>query len=202
MSEFGKPDSEPDGRIRAIRFRAIPLLHGVGAAAGAGRPTLALLDLEGQYVEQAINTIRERLEHRLFLQRRDVEMKTQEVDQRGAAQAALLNDRVPSLIRGLAQIAEQNLAQRFHRLGVAIERVGPNWTPIHLRLPIRAIANFVHDPKLANALEDQVVASVGKLDEIADSSRASDLENIRKGLVVVLLVALEQRHPDHPVHAG
>src|SRR5208282_6339293 len=76
------------------------LLDGVGAAAGACRPTLALLELEGQYVEQAINTIGERLEHRLFLERRDVEMKAQEVDQRGAAQAALLNDRAPSLLRG------------------------------------------------------------------------------------------------------
>src|ERR1017187_1511104 len=202
MTELRNPDSDPDRQIRPIQFRAIPLLDGVGAATGACRSTLALLELEGQYVEQAINTIRERLEHRLFLERRDVEMKTQEVDQRGAAQAALINDRVPSLMRGLAQIAEQHLAQRFHHLGVAIERVGPNRTPIHFRLPIRAIANFAHDSKLANALEDQIVASVGKLDETADFPRASDLENIRKGVVVALPVALEQRHPDQPVQVG
>jgi len=66
---------EPYTQKSAIRFRGIALLDGVGTAAGADRPAFALLELEGQYVEQAINAIRERLEHRLFFQRRDVEMK-------------------------------------------------------------------------------------------------------------------------------
>src|ERR1700722_6755493 len=86
------------------------LLNGVGAAAGAGRTVLALFELEGQHIEQAIDPVGERFEQRLLFERRDVEMKTKEVDERSAAQTALLDDRAPCLVRGLAQVAEEHLA--------------------------------------------------------------------------------------------
>ena len=79
--QIWKADPEADRRKRANRFRAIPLLDGVRTtAAGAGRPALALLEFEGQHVEQAIDTIRERLQQGLLLERRDIEMKAQKVD--------------------------------------------------------------------------------------------------------------------------
>ena len=73
----------PRLRLRS-RFQ-IWLLNGVGTAAGTGRTVLALFELEGQHVEQAIDPVGERFEQRLLFQRRDVEMKAKEVDKRGAA---------------------------------------------------------------------------------------------------------------------
>src|ERR1700722_17328366 len=137
------------------------LLNRVGTAAGAGRTVLALFELEGQHIEQAIDPVGERFEQGLLFKRRDVEMKTKEVDERSAAQTALLDDRAPCLVRGLAQVAEEHLAQRVHRLRIAIERVGPHRTPCDLGLPIRTIANLAEDTEFTEALEHQVVAAVG-----------------------------------------
>ena len=78
-------------RARAIprrrlgsRFR-IWLLNGVGTAACAGRTVFALFELESQHIKQAIDPVGERFEQRLLFERRDVEMKAKEVDERGAA---------------------------------------------------------------------------------------------------------------------
>src|SRR5271154_5577761 len=100
------------------------------------RSVLALLQLEGQHIEQAIDPIRQRPEQRLLLERGDIEMKAQEIDELGAAQPALLDYRAPSLLRCRAKVAEQHLAQRVHRLGVASERVCPPRAPGPFRLPI------------------------------------------------------------------
>src|SRR5258707_3920271 len=52
------------GAIATLRARRDwkPLLNGVGTATGASRAVLALLELESQHVEQAIDTVRKRLE--------------------------------------------------------------------------------------------------------------------------------------------
>jgi|SRR5580700_9698073 hypothetical protein len=56
------------------------LLNGVGTATGASGTVLALFELEGQHIEQAIDPVGERFEQRLLFERRDVEMKAKEVD--------------------------------------------------------------------------------------------------------------------------
>ena len=61
------------------------LLNGVWTAAGAGRAMLALFEFERQHVQQAVDAIRQRFEQSLLFQRRDVEMKAQEVDKLGPA---------------------------------------------------------------------------------------------------------------------
>jgi hypothetical protein len=65
----------------AMSMAAKTSLHGVRAPAGPCGSALALLQLEGEDIEQAIDSIRERLEQRLLLQRRDIEMEAQEIDQ-------------------------------------------------------------------------------------------------------------------------
>ena len=56
------------------------LLNSVGTAAGAGRSALSLFELEGQHVEQAIDAICHRFEQGLLFERRDIQVKAQEVD--------------------------------------------------------------------------------------------------------------------------
>src|SRR5580692_3225027 len=160
------------------------LLNSAWTAAGAGGAMLALFEFERQHIQQAVDAIRQRLEQGLLFKRRDVEMKAQEVDQLGAAQSPLLDYCTPGLERGISQVAEEHLAQRVHRLGIAIKCVGPHRAPIYFGLPIRAVANLANNPELADTLEYQVVAAVRELEQPADFARASDLENIGEGIVI------------------
>src|SRR5258708_40068559 len=107
---------------------------------------LALFEFEGQHIKQAVDAIRQCLEQGLLFERRDVEMKAEEIDQLGAAQPPLLDYCTPSLECGISQVAEEHLAQCVHRLGIAIERVTPHRAPIHFRLPVRAVANLANYP--------------------------------------------------------
>jgi hypothetical protein len=59
---------------------ALFLLHRVGSAARSHRAKLALFELEGEHIEQAIDPIRQRLEQGLFLDWTYVEMEAKEVD--------------------------------------------------------------------------------------------------------------------------
>src|SRR5271163_1193953 len=74
-----------------------------GAATWARGAELALFDLEGQHVEQAGDPIVERLEQGLFLQRRNVEVKAQEIDQVGIAQSLLFDQSAPGCVGIFAQ---------------------------------------------------------------------------------------------------
>jgi hypothetical protein len=68
------------GAIDWLRDFYVPLLNGIRTAAGAGGAMLALLKFEGQHVQQAVDAICQRLEQCLLFERRDVEMKAQEID--------------------------------------------------------------------------------------------------------------------------
>src|SRR5216684_6568395 len=101
-------------------------------------------------------------------------MEAEKIDQFGAAQPALLDQRLPGFLRRLAEVAEQYLTQAFHRFGVAIERAPSQRPPLNLGLPIRTIANLAYDSKFGLAFEHHVVTAVRQLDQAADSTRAAD----------------------------
>src|SRR5260370_20197793 len=89
-----------EGYIRAWTFDLVRydvrLVH--RTAARADWAELALFDLEGQHVEQAGDAIVERLEQGLLLQRRNVEVKAQEIDQVGVAQPLLFDQPAPGRV--------------------------------------------------------------------------------------------------------
>src|SRR5208283_3351391 len=138
----GSPPAPISATVDFWISRSCGLLNGIGPAARPCGSVLALLELESQHIEQAIDPVRERPEQRLLLERRDIQMKAQKIDKLGAAQPTLLDYRAPGLLSRRAEVAEQHLAQRVHRLGVAIERVGPHRAPGHFRQPIRTFANL------------------------------------------------------------
>src|ERR1700683_416915 len=82
----------------------------IDGAARADRPELAFFDLESQNIKQTSDTIIERLQERLLLQRRDIKVEAQEVDQVSVAQPLLLDQSAPGGVGIFAQEPHQQIA--------------------------------------------------------------------------------------------
>src|SRR6185437_9693632 len=210
--------------LRAQKLRAIdcdPLLRQTGlssdrlcstsldcalvdsaAASRTGRAELALLDLEGQHVEQAGDTIVERLEQGLLLQRRYVEVKAQEIDQVSVAQPLLVDQPTPGGVGILAEKSDQQIAQRVHLGRLQAEQPAARGTPLDLGLPVGVRTDFAPDLEFADSFKLEVVAAVGKLFQRSDPAGASDGKNVGIRVVIALPVALEHYHPDRCVGLG
>jgi hypothetical protein len=113
-------------------------------------------------------------------------METDEVNQFGVTQAALLNQRTPDFARGFTKEGNEQVTQTVHRHGVEDQFSGRRGTPLDLGLPEGPVAQLADDAKLRQPVENQVVAAVRKPGKVADFARASKFVDIGKGVVVAL----------------
>src|SRR5579885_2798966 len=157
-----------------ITGRASRTAELIDGAARPGGSELALFNREGQDIEQAGDTILECLEQSLFLQRRNVEMEAEKINQVGVAQALLLDQPVPGRLCVLAEKADQQVVQRGHLGRFQPEQAAARWAPLDFGLPVGAHSQFALDLELADSLELQVVAAIGELLQRGDASGAAD----------------------------
>src|ERR1700741_3522877 len=92
------------------------LLRGTGTrTAWTTGSKFTFLGLKGEHVQQATAARFTGLEQGLFFDRRDIQMEANRINQRGASQATLFNQRLPDVIGSITQETYQQLVQGHHR---------------------------------------------------------------------------------------